>query len=64
MGRREQLDEKIREEVLSTVMVAIGMVLGSKPGGKIDPARDRECAVHVLRSLEDEGFGVVKAQQC
>lgn len=36
------------------------MVLASKSGGKIDPAKNYECAVHVLQSLQDAGFKVLQ----
>ena len=60
MAKRKNLDESTREDVIETIMVAIGLVLGSKTGGKVDPARDRECAINVLDSLEEDGFSVVK----
>ncbi len=59
MARNKEHNENLEEEVLKTIMVAIGFVLASKPGGRIDPPRDRECAVHVLSSLESDGFKIV-----
>lgn len=60
MVKRKVSGQDVEEEVLTTIQVAVGMVLASKPGGRIDVSRDRECAVNVLASLEEEGFKVVK----
>ncbi len=60
MAKAKISDEEFEEEVLSIITAAIGLVLASKSGGRTDVLRDRECAVNVLASLEDDGFRIVK----
>lgn len=50
--------EDEREEALDIMMAGIGLVLASKPGGKTNPHRDRECASNALAMLEDSGFEI------